>query len=96
MASPCSFSRADFLQDTQILADADVCFIYATKMPVDTTTGKLLLSRPLRSVLKTGSTVVTVNRELQVDSGYELLEELKGPNPEIPGQCSIAFVYRVI
>jgi len=92
--SQCVFEKADFLQNPQLLAEADVVFAYATKMPVDGDQ-KLLMSRPLRSVLPLGARVVTVNRQLEEEAGYSLEEELEGPNPETGGK-SVAYVYLVI
>jgi hypothetical protein len=89
------FEKADFLQNPQLLAEADVVFAYATKMPVDGDQ-KLLMSRPLRSVLPLGARVVTVNRQLEEEAGYSLEEELEGPNPETAGGKSVAYVYLVI
>jgi len=96
--SPCTFLQLNFLEDMEPLIGIDFVFIYATKMPTQSTLDgeTLTLSTPLHAALQPGAIVITINRQLDCHVGFRLLEELQGPNPEDFLNPSMAFVYEVV
>ena len=90
----CQLHLGDMYVDTAHIKDADVVFVYATCFATEDGETLGRLSRVFAEHVRTGTTIVTVNKRLKEADGFHLEETLFGRNPDSVSSDACVFIWR--
>ena len=90
----CQLHLGDMYVDTAHIKEADVVFVYATCFATEDGETLGRLSRVFAEHVRTGTTIVTVNKRLKEADGFHLEETLFGRNPDSVSSDACVFIWR--